>query len=605
MDHVADIQASLAGSELDALLIPSTDAFISEFAPPSERRLAWATGFSGSTGLAIVTRNAAALFLDGRYALQGQQEIGEARIDIEAATRVAKSDWLSRILSAGARIGIDPRMHPISDFEEWQSIARTLDLHLHSLAFNPIDALWDQSHRERHDPLIVDYPVQFAGRPREAKCADLVDHIRADRLVAMLVSDPEDVAWLLNVRAHEQSIKVDVATWPIVPSSRNRLLVYADGHMIWYVDTDRIDESLKREVSSLLSFSSPGGLVSVLGDFDAGARIGADRRMLPADLAMRVEGKGELIADDYVARRRWVKDPRELENARRVHIIDAAAVVKLMAWLNQAVRTRTVDEFEVAAKIETLRSKHPDYLGASMPCMAASGISGAQPHYVPRRGNSRRLNEHPLFWMDSGGQYRGGTTDNTITMAVGTPEPRHVTAHTLVLKGFIALATSHIPSGIKAYSLNAIARQALWREGMDFAHGTGHGVGNLLNIHEGPMISSVPGPLSDVPIKAGMIVTNEPGYYAEGNFGLRIESHLAVVDSCHAGFLKFDTISRLPIDPRLVDFAILTQQERQWLSDYHEIVLHDLSTLLDRESTAWLQRITTAFHGQRSTMSAV
>jgi Xaa-Pro aminopeptidase len=230
-----------------------------------------------------------------------------------------------------------------------------------------------------------------------------------------------------------------------------------------------------------------------------------------------------------------------------------------------------------------------------MPMMSASGPSAAEPHYVPRRGACRTLNDHPIYMLDSGGQYLGGSTDNTIAVALGPPEPKHVLAHTLVLKGYIALAMARFPAGTLAVHLDCMARQPLWREGMDYAHGTGHGVGNYLNIHEGPVIRREVVPVSTVALEAGMIVTNEPGYYAAGDFGLRIESHMAVIASAHPGFLEFETISRLPIDPRLVDFERLEPAERHWLAEYHRRVLDDVGPLLDGASLGWLQRIVRAF----------
>jgi Xaa-Pro aminopeptidase len=267
-----------------------------------------------------------------------------------------------------------------------------------------------------------------------------------------------------------------------------------------------------------------------------------------------------------------------------------------MSWLVRTVPHQSVTEFEAAEKLEALRCEHPQYKGASMPLMSASGPSAAQPHYVPPRIGSRKLNDHPIYWMDSGGQYPGGTTDNTITLALGVPEAKHVVAHTLVLQGFIALTTTRVPAGTTAMRLDSIARQALWREGMDYAHGTGHSVGNYLNIHEAPVMNREPGPLTTVPIEAGMIITNEPGYYVAEDFGLRIESHMLVVPSSYGrGFLEFDTISRLPIDPNLVDFTRLTAPERQWLSRYHATVVHDLEPLLDADSLAWLRTLASAY----------
>ena len=345
----------------------------------------------------------------------------------------------------------------------------------------------------------------------------------------------------------------------------------------------------------VVKIARPETIAVMLRDIARRGPIGADRRRTPAALASIGEESGRVLHDDTVARHRWRKQGAELQSARHAHVVDAVAVVRFMAWLTRTVAERAVTELEAAQRLEALRSEHPDYKGASMPLMSASGPSGAQPHYVPPLQGGRRLNDHPIYWMDSGGQYFGGTTDNTLTLALGTPEPKHVMAHTLVLRGYIALATARFPIGTQAHRLDTITRLALWREGMDFGHNTGHGVGNYLNIHEGPLIGRDPGPTSSIPLEPGMIVTNEPGYYVPGDFGLRIESHMMVVAAPQPNFLEFDTISRLPIDPRLVDFQRLSTSERQWLTDYHHTVLQDLEPRLDAGSASWLRTLAGVF----------
>jgi Xaa-Pro aminopeptidase len=414
----------------------------------------------------------------------------------------------------------------------------------------------------------------------------------------LLVADPEDVSWLLNVRAAREALQVEVGDWHIVPSCTSRALVHHDGKVTWFVEPSRLDRELVARGQSIVQLAPPAELTQALAETARHGPIGADLRRTPAALTSAISRTGPVRDDDIAARSRWRKHPAEVAAARKAHITDAAAVVKLMAWLVRTVPERIVSEFEAAQKLHELRAEHASYIAPSMPAMSASGLSGAQPHYVPRSDESRRLNDHPIFWMDSGGQYLGGSTDNTITLALGDPEPKHVFAHTLVLQGFIALATARAPTGTYGFRLDPLARQHLWRAGMDYAHGTGHGVGNYLNIHEGPAITREPTVLATVPLEPGMIVTNEPGYYAVGDFGLRIESHMVVAASSHRGFIEFEIISRLPIDPRLVDFAQLTQVERTWLAKYHRQVLADLGSLLDEPTLRWLQDATRTFAKQ-------
>jgi Xaa-Pro aminopeptidase len=595
MNSLSDIQNWLRTTELAGLVIPSTDEFLSEFPPPANRRLRWATGFRGSTGLAVVLRDSAGLFLDGRYALQGATDTSGTGIAVESATATSRAAWLKRFLLPGDRLGLDPWLHSMPDATQWQSLATELGFELKKIETNPIDQLWAGSRPSEHRPLIVDYPIRYAGETYQAKCEDLFEHTRTSGLQALLVADPEDVSWLLNVRAADEALKSEVGDWHVVPSCTSRALVARSGSVTWFVDRDRLAVDVAARSSDLVTVARPESLATALRDAARQGPIGADLRRTPAAIATMIEDANHVCADDIVARRRWCKHPAEVQSARHAHVVDAAAVVRFMAWLSRTVRERAVSEFEAAQTLESFRAECPTYKGASMPLMSASGASGAQPHYVPSRHGSRSLSDHPIFWMDSGGQYPGGTTDNTITLALGPPEAKHMLAHTLVLQGYIALATARVPVGTSGLHLDTIARRALWGEGMDYAHGTGHGVGNYLNIHEGPHLGREPGPVTTICIEPGMIITNEPGYYADGDFGLRIESHMVVIASARPNFLEFDTISRLPIDPCLVDFSRLSHTERHWLANYHRIVLQDLEQMLDRPSADWLRGVVQAF----------
>ncbi|MER9670851.1 aminopeptidase P family protein [Mesorhizobium sp. M0203] len=595
VDHVRDIQDWLAGSELAGLVIPSTDGFLSEFAPPAERRLRWATGFRGSTGEAVVLREAAALFLVGRYAQQGLADTRGAPLSIEPATLAARRAWLGEALPKNARIGLDPWLYSAADRAEWQSLADELGFFLEVLPESPVDRLWSKDMPSTFSPMAFDHPLSLAGASHAQKCATLAEHLRGQGLEALLVADPEDVSWLLNVRAADEALQTEVGDWHIVPACRSRALVERAGKVTWFVDRRQLAPALlSREVDGI-AIMPPDKISEVLAATARRGPVGADLRRTPAALAAVIEANGSIRSDDTVAHNRWRKHAAEIEAARRAHIIDAAAVVRFMTWLAQTVPAQSVTEFEAAERLEALRRGYPQYKGPSMPLMSASGPSGAQPHYVPRREGCGRLNNHPIYWMDSGGQYPGATTDNTLTQVLGRPEPKHVLAHTLVLKGYVALATARFPAGIQGLRLDCIARQALWQEGMDYDHGTGHGVGAFLNIHEGPHIAPKAGVDSTTPIELGMLITNEPGYYAADDFGVRIKSHMVVVAASQAGFAGFDTISRLPIDPKLVDSSRLDAGERRWLADYHRTVLADVGPLLDPVSLEWLSGVAAAF----------
>lgn len=596
MSHLAEIQGWLRGSSLTGLAIASTDEFMSEFAPPAARRLRWATGFRGSTGAAVILRDAAAVFVDPRYVLQAAADIDEPSICVESAAVASRRAWLKAKLPPGARIGLDPSLHSMLDMAQWQTLASEVGFDLEMLPDHPVDLLWSADRPKAHRPRLVDYPVRYAGESHADKCAAIVEHIREAGLDALLVADPEDVSWLLNVRASEEVLKTEVGDWHIVPTCVSMALVRGDGEVTWFVDKHQLASDIEATRDSRVSVVPPASIVAALRNIAVqGRTIGVNPRRTPARLAKVIEENGRVTPDDTVSRRRWCKNAVEVQWAKRAHIVDAVAVVRFMEWITRIKRDRDVSEFEAAEMLQRLRTEHPEYRGPSMPLMSASGPSGAQPHYVPRREGSRRLNDHPVFWMDSGGQYFGGTTDNTFTLAMGVPEPKHILSHTLVLQGFIALATVRFPTGTYALHLDALTRHALWREGMDFGHNTGHGVGSYLNIHEGPLIGREPGPTSTIPMRPGMIVSNEPGFYSPDDFGLRIESHMVVVASRYANFLEFETISRLPIDPALVDFGRLSLLERQWLAAYHCTVLNDLEGLLNESSATWLRAVVDTF----------
>lgn len=592
MSGLSAVQNWLQSAGLTGLVVPSTDEFLSEFPPPADRRLQWVTGFRGSTGMAIILSNAAALFLDGRYRQQGVVDVRGKNIAIEAATLASRNEWLRRCLEPNASIGIDARLHSASDVLQWQSSASEQGFTLQFLRENPIDRLWSDARPEQYRPHIIDYPVQYAGESFQAKCAALVAHARASGLHALVIADPEDVSWVLNVRVADEAVQTEVGEWHIVPSCRSRLLVRSNGCITWFVDSELLTSRVLERDAAVVTVAAPERFEMTLHDEVLCGPIGVDSHRTSAAFTAIIEQTRKLVHDGYVARQRWRKHAVEVQVAQRAHINDAAAVIRFMAWLTRVVPDRGVSEFEAAEMLERFRREHADYIGPSMPLMSASGPNGSQPHYVPRRDHCRQLNDHPIFWMDSGGHYRGGTTDNTFTLALGVPEAKHVFAHTRVLQAFIALATARVPVGTYGVQLDTIARQVLWREGMDFAHGTGHGVGNCLNIHEGPHIGREPGPGTTAPIVPGMIVTNEPGYYVDDDFGLRIESHMVVVVSDRPNFLEFQTISRLPIDPRLVDFERLSQAERLWLAAYHRTVLADVERLLDGTSAVWLKSVT-------------
>lgn len=598
MNNLRLLQNWLKDNQIQGLVIPSTDDFLSEFTPEHSQRLLWATNYTGSMGMAIVLQDRAALFVDGRYIQKAQMDTQGQGIDVRLLTVFAAkplSDpgvqaWLRDNVQPEQVLAVDPALHPHSDIVALINLSDNAQIDLKMLSVNPIDTLWEDRPSANLSSVYA-YPLAYAGasfaEKRDAVCALL----KQNNLDAYLVSDPEDIAWLLNIRADD---------WPIAPVCLSLLLLDASGSVHWFVEKERLADDLHKtlfkglEGSRVIEVVTPSSLNKVLSSQLHGKSVGVNFARTSYKLTKLVLGAGEsadepnnIVNDNSLELMRWQKHPIEVQAVRRVHHIDGVAVIRFMAWLDQNIGQRTISEMDAAAQLTSFRKESPEYRGDSMPVMSASGSSGALPHYVPTEESNRMLNDHPIYWADSGGHYFGGSTDNTLAMALGQPSSEHVTAHTLVLKGFIALATACFPRGTTGSQLDPLARQFLWQRGMDYAHGTGHGVGNFLNIHENLKLSR----FGDVAFKEGMVLSNEPAYYAEGDFGIRIESHMVVVPSKYEGYLEFETLSRLPIDPRLVNVDLLSQSDKRWLSQYHQKIARDYTNELDQQTANWLANL--------------
>lgn len=591
VNNLRRLQKWLRAQGCDGLLIPSTDEYLSEFAQPFARRLRWTTGFCGSTGLSIVLQDRAALFLDRRYRLQGERDTAEVGIEILDAAESTKQRWLTTYLHLGERLAIDARLHSYPDVERTVRFAAAHGIQVIMLAQNAIDELWGTERPPAPASAVIDYPTEFAGTPAAEKIVQLREWLSAAKMDCHLLADPEDVAWLLNVRTYD-SLNPIVDGWHVVPIPLSRVLVEATGNVFWFVENSRLDPALSARLQDSVTIMDPTCIELLLVERATRKVVGANLPRTPHHFASIVGRVGTLKHDPVVAHRRWRKQPIEVQRAREGHYRDGKAVIRFLAWLQRMVRERTITEIQAAQKLTEYRSELPGYQGPSMPSMSASGASGAIAHYIPTEHSDRKLNDHPIYWMDSGGQYYGCSTDNTVCIALDTPEARHIRAHTLVVKGFIALARARFPVGIYSSQLDSFARQHLWHEGMDYGHGTGHGVGNFMNIHEGPYIRKEPDHPMVVPMEAGMIVSNEPAYYSDEDFGIRIESHLVATQSNYDGFLEFETLSRLPIDPRLINATMLTQEEKQWLAHYHLEICKGYEGVFDIETSRWLKQLT-------------
>jgi Xaa-Pro aminopeptidase len=584
---IADLQARIRAEGWDAFVVPSTDEYLSEFTQAFARRLTWLTGFTGSMGTAIVLRDAVALFVDGRYTLQARQQSGPHGVEIVEIPATDPLEWLATRIGTGARLAVDTRLQSYRDVERTIAAAREHRIEVVELGENPIDDLW-QGRPSAPRSRVIDYPEHYAGLSAAAKLTRVRARLAETGTDVHLVSDPEDVGWLLNVRT-----RFDDELYLPVPLSR--VLVPANGPALWFVEGERLEPDLLARIAGAVEVRDPSTFEDVLRERAVGRAISADARTTPHRFAAIADRAGSLRDDPFVGRARWIKHPEEIARFREGYERDGFAVIRLLAWLTREVAAGTrVTELDVAARLEGLRREDPAYRGPSMPYLSASGPSSAMPHYAPTPESNRTLGDHPIYLLDSGAQYHGCSTDNTVTFALGAPEPKHVLAHTLVVKGVIGLTEARFPDGVPSTSIDAFGREHLWRYGMDFKTGLGHGVGNFSNIHEGPYIRKEIDNWRVAPVHADMIFANEPGYYADGDFGIRVETHMLTVRTEDEGFLTSETLSLLPIDPTLLDPALLDAAERRWLVDYHDRIAATYAGRFDPDTDAWLTALVAA-----------
>jgi Xaa-Pro aminopeptidase len=585
--RVAAVRAELARRGLDGFVLPRADRQQNEYVPPSEERLKWLTGFSGSAGVAIVLKNRAALFVDGRYTLHAREQVDTAMFSVEHLIDSPPSTWLESNLWAGAKLGYDPWLHTVGGAEKLAKACAAAGAELKPAEPNPIDAIWPDRPPPPLGP-VVPHDLPFAGESAASKLARIQAEIAKAKADALVVSDAQAVAWAFNIRG------ADVAHTPL-PLAFG--IVPREGRPSLYVDTRKLGNAVRHALEEWVDVREETALA---GDL---AALGAARKKIRLDdataadaLAKIVSGSGGKIlrGPDPIALMKAVKNEVEIEGARAAHRRDGAAMARFLAWLDREAPSGKLTETDAIAALETFRRETGVLKDISFPTIAGAGPNGAIVHYRVTRASNRRIAPGELFLVDSGAQYEDGTTDITRTVAIGTPSREMRENFTRVLKGHIALACATFPDGTTGAQLDSFARQYLWAAGLDFDHGTGHGVGSYLSVHEGPARISK---LGTTALKRGMILSNEPGYYKTGAYGIRVENLVLVAEApAPAGAEKplnaFETLTLAPIDRRLIEPRLLTAEEIAWLDAYHARVRETLTPLVDAETRAWLNEAT-------------
>jgi len=583
-ERLAALRAELARRGLDGFLVPRADEHQGEYVPASAERLAWLTGFTGSAGMAAVLPEEAAVFVDGRYVLQVRQEVDERHFTPFHLLDKPLDAWLQESLK-GRRIAYDPRLHTQSQVERLRQVARLAGGEAVAVADNPLDAVWRDRPAAPQAPAEAQ-PLELAGRSSADKRHDLGARLGERAIGAAVLTLPDSIAWLLNVRGR------DVPRTPFVLSFA---LLRADGSVVWFVDPAKVSPELRADLGDEVTVASPDALPGAL-DGLRGKTVLVDPASAGAWFFDRLGAAGASIVagDDPCQLPKACKNAAELAGARAAHRRDGAALVRFLAWLDRQL-PEGVTEAEAAARLAAFRAENERFRDLSFDTIAGSGPNGAIVHYRVSPGSDRALRHGELFLLDSGAQYQDGTTDVTRTLAVGAPSEEMRDRFTRVLKGHIALATARFPAGTTGHQLDALARRPLWEAGLDFDHGTGHGVGSYLSVHEGPQrISKAP---STVALRPGMIVSNEPGYYKTGAWGIRIENLVAVTEApsptgAERPMLAFETLTLAPIDRSLIATELLSPAERAWLDDYHARVAEAVGPQVDAGTRGWLEAAT-------------
>jgi Xaa-Pro aminopeptidase len=590
--RVLALRAELKRRGLDGFIVPRADRYQNEYVPPCAERLAWLTGFTGSAGIAIVLADRAVLFVDGRYQVQVREEVDAAVFAIEHLVENPPPAWIEANVSAGTRLGYSPWLHTVDGAERLGKACAAAGAALVPVEDNPLDAIWS----DRPAPplgAVVAHELRYAGEAAQAKLERVRAQMQKSAADTLLVADPHAVSWLFNIRGS------DIAHTPVVLAFAT---VPKEGRPALFVDLRKLGNEVRSRLEEIADVRPNAAFERDLAAF------GSEHRRLLLDPATAPEAIARLVVDnggeivrgaDPIGPMKAVKNATEIAGARAAQERDGAAVTRFLAWLDLNAPRGELTEVDAVEAIESFRRETGLLKDVSFPTIAGAGANGAIVHYRVTRKSNRHIAPDELFLLDSGGQYEDGTTDITRTVAIGTPTPDMRRNFTLVLKGHIAIARAVFPDGTSGAQLDSFARQFLWQAGLDFDHGTGHGVGSYLSVHEGPARISK---LGSAPLKRGMILSNEPGYYRADAYGIRIENLVLVTEAAPvAGAEKalnaFDTITLAPIDKRLIESTLLTADERAWLDAYHARVRDALAPLLDATARAWLLAATVPLIG--------
>ncbi|EGQ7905511.1 aminopeptidase P family protein [Vibrio alginolyticus] len=583
--RVNAIREWLAQHNIDALLVPHEDEYLGEYVPAHNERLHWLTGFTGSAGAAVITKDKAAIFVDGRYTVQVTKQVPADLFEYRHLIEEPALDWIKDHLANDASVAIDPRMHNSAWLDMAQAkLAGTLELKI--LDSNPIDELW----HDRPAPVVSDVRLmatETVGQSSESKRQEIAELVKKAGADSAVITALDSICWLLNVRG------LDVSRLPVLLS---HAILHSDSSVEYFLDPARLPAEFDAHVGAGVTVHHPEALQARLENL-TGKNVLVDPATSNAWFKLVLQNAGASVVSkaDPCLMPKAAKNAVEIAGMKACHIRDGVAMSKFLSWLDaEVVAGNLHDEATLADKLEAFRSEDPTLMDLSFDTISAAGGNAAMCHYnhenQPEPG---KLELNTLYLVDSGGQYLDGTTDITRTIAIGQPSQEMIKQFTLALKGHIGVARARFPKGTRGYQIDTLARQHLWAEGYDYDHGTGHGVGHFLSVHEGP--ASISKKQIDVPLTEGMVLSNEPGYYRADAFGIRIENLELVVETPTNGdfpVLSFESLTRCPIDKRNINVDMLTRPELAWLNDYHQKVWDEISPLVEGDVKEWLRQAT-------------
>ena len=583
--HLPPLRARLRERGLDGLLVPHDDEYLNEYLPAHAERLLWISGFSGSAGFGIVLNDRAAVFSDGRYAVQLPAQVDAEQFELHMVHETTPRDWLVRNTTAGQRIGFDPLLFSRSSLAPFREAAKKVGFDLVPVRPNPIDEAWKERPEAPRAP-VHPHPLEFAGEDAASKRQRIARSIAEAGADAALLTSPASLAWLFNIRGGD----VHAAPLPLA-----RALLFSDARAELFLDPAKVTSELPEHLGIAVDLHAEDVIDERLRALGSqGTAVLVDRALTPIHFIEVLNAAGGRVVEgqDPVALPRAIKNAAERDGARKAHIRDGAAVTRFLRWMSIEAPKGRVSEIDAAEKLEHFRRETGALEDISFDAITGSGHHGAMAHYRVTTETNRVMQPGELFLIDSGGQYKDGTTDVTRVVAIGEPTDEMRERYTLVLKGHIALARARFPKGTSGHQLDSLARLPLWRRGLDYDHGTGHGVGSFLSVHEGPQNISKK-PVSQ-PLEPGMICSNEPGYYKPGAYGIRIENLVLVteaedIDGGERAMMGFENLTLVPLERELIDTELLTTEERAWIDGYHADVATKLRGQLDDQDRGWLE----------------